>query len=225
MTERRVVVLVSGGLDSTVCSAIAAAENDHLIAVVFDYGQRHRRELESAAEVAAYFGAELLTVTLNARDWGGSALTDDLVEVPVSREIDESIPATYVPARNLVFLSIALGIAEAREADQVFIGVNALDYSGYPDCRPEFIESFGETGALALKRGVEGNPVRVVAPLIKMTKSEIVALGCELDAPLDLTWSCYLGGNDPCGVCDSCVLRARGFAEAGVDDPALSGSR
>ena len=129
---------------------------------------------------------------------------------------------TYVPARNSIFLAVALGVAEARQLDAVWIGVNAIDYSGYPDCRPEFIEAFRAVAATGQKRGVEGNPVRIATPLIELTKAEIVRLGTEVDAPLHLTWSCYQGGDRPCGLCDACVLRARGFAEAGMDDPALA---
>jgi 7-cyano-7-deazaguanine synthase len=212
------VVVLSGGLDSTVCMALA---NQHppLLAITFDYGQRHRIELERAAAVAAYYGAEQLVVKLDASQWGGSALTDEHIAIP--DEGGEGIPVTYVPARNLIFLSVAMGVCEARHADAAYIGVNALDYSGYPDCRPEFIESFAATAALALRRGVEGHPVEVRAPLIVLSKADIVRLGLELGAPLHLTWSCYRGGPVPCGACDSCHLRAKGFAEAGVADPAL----
>src|SRR4051812_16573073 len=192
------------------------------LAVSFDYGQRHRVELQRAAAVAAHYDAEHLTVPIDLTGWGGSALTDASIAVPDARTSDPTaIPVTYVPARNLIFLSLAMGIAEARNADVVYIGVNALDYSGYPDCRPEFIRSFAATAALALKRGVEGRPVDVRVPLVDLTKSQIVRLGVELGAPLHLTWSCYRGGERPCGTCDSCVLRAKGFAEAGVTDPAL----
>lgn len=189
--------------------------------VTFDYGQRHDRELEAAAAVAEHYGAEQVAVTLNADAWGGSALTDPAIEIPLDREIDASIPPTYVPARNLIFLSVALGIAETRDADAVYIGVNALDYSGYPDCRPEFIDAFESAAKLGLRRGVEGRPISIKTPLIAMTKAEIVQEGIRNGAPLDLTWSCYSGGRSPCGMCDACVLRARGFSEAGIADPAL----
>jgi 7-cyano-7-deazaguanine synthase len=190
--------------------------------LTFDYGQRHRRELDSAKEVAHHFGADHVVVSFDARQWGGSALTDD-IDVPKSRELDESIPVTYVPARNTIFLAFALAVAEAREADRVYIGVNALDYSGYPDCRPEYIEAFQVMANLAQKRAVEGNPVRVETPLIDLSKAEIIRLGLDLEAPLHLSWSCYEGGDRPCGACDSCVLRARGFEEVGRPDPALAG--
>lgn len=214
------VVILSGGLDSTVCMAIAARDDEApLVAMSVDYGQRHAVELERAAQVADHYGADHLVVRLDLSQWGGSALTDPSIDVPTPG--GDGIPVTYVPARNLIFLSVAMGIAEARHLEAVYIGVNALDYSGYPDCRPEFIESFAATAALALKRGVEGSPVAVRAPLVHLGKAEIVRLGLELGCPLDLTWSCYRGGATPCGTCDSCVIRARGFADAGVADPAL----
>ena len=212
--------MLSGGLDSTVCLALAAREGS-VVALTFDYGQRHRVEIERARLVAERYGAEWLCVQLDASQWGGSALTDASVDVPVDGVEADVIPVTYVPARNLIFLSVAMGVAEARDAGAVYLGVNALDYSGYPDCRPEFIDSFRATAALALKRGVEGNPVELRTPLIDLTKADIVRLGVEVAAPLELTWSCYLGFERPCGECDACRLRAKGFAEAGVDDPAL----
>ena len=212
------VVVLSGGLDSTVCMGVASPLG-RLIALTFDYGQRHRVELDRAAAVARHYDAEHLVVRLDASQWGGSALTDPSIPVPPP-SADGTIPVTYVPARNLIFLSVAMGVAEARDADDVYLGINALDYSGYPDCRPEFVASFAATATLALKRGVEGHPVTVVTPLVDLTKAGIVKLGLEVGAPLHLTWSCYLGGAQPCGTCDSCVLRAKGFAEAGVVDPA-----
>ena len=216
------MVVLSGGMDSTVCLALAATRHRQVSAVTFDYGQRHRREVEHASRVAGHYRAHHLVVALDASGWGGSALTDADVEVPEA-SADGSIPATYVPARNLIFLSVAVGIAEATDADAVYLGVNALDYSGYPDCRPEFVASFRATAALALKRGVEGRPVDVRTPLIGLTKAEIVRLGLELEAPLHLTWSCYREGDRPCGRCDACRLRARGFEHAGVADPVLAG--
>ena len=213
------LVVFSGGLDSTVCAAMAAAEGP-TTTVTFDYGQRHAVEIAAAARVAGRLGAEHLVVPIDLSQWGGSALTDPAIDVPAPG--GEGIPVTYVPARNLVFLSIAMGMAEARDLDAVWLGVNALDYSGYPDCRPEFVESFRATAALALKRGVEGRPVDVRAPLMEMSKADIVRLGLSVGAPLELTWSCYRGGEAPCGVCDSCGLRAKGFAEAGVADPAVT---
>lgn len=223
------LVVLSGGLDSTVCLALAAERaqpRERLVALTFDYGQRHRIELERAAAVAGHFGADHLVVRLDASAWGGSALTDATIDVPDAGGEDRGgqagIPVTYVPARNLIFLAVAMGVAEARDVDAVTIGVNALDYSGYPDCRPEFIASFAATAALALKRGVEGNPIEVRTPLLDLTKADIVRLGLSVGAPLALTWSCYRGDPRPCGTCEACGLRARGFAEAGATDPALA---
>jgi 7-cyano-7-deazaguanine synthase len=216
------LVILSGGLDSTVCMAVAAATGP-VVALTFDYGQRHRNEIDHAAGVAGYYRAEHVVVPLDLTGWGGSALTDASIDIPVGEDAPAAeIPVTYVPARNLIFLSVAMGVAEARDLDSVSLGVNALDYSGYPDCRPEFVESFGRTAALALKRGVEGNPVRVETPLIHLSKADIIKLGVQTGAPLHLTWSCYRGGVKPCGACDSCRLRAKGFAEAGIPDPALA---
>lgn len=224
--EGTALVVLSGGLDSTVCMAVAREDGaEQLLAVTFDYGQRHRIELDRAAAVAAAYGAEHLIVAIDMRGWGGSALTDASIDVPPANagadRGDGSIPVTYVPARNLIFLSLAAGIAEARGADALYLGVNALDYSGYPDCRPEFVDAFRAAAALGLKRGVEGDPLDVRTPLVDATKADIVRLGVDLGAPLHLTWSCYRGGPGPCGDCDSCALRAKGFAEAGILDPAL----
>jgi 7-cyano-7-deazaguanine synthase len=208
-----------------VCLAACAEEghpSEPLVALTFDYGQRHAVELERAAAVSEHYGADHLIVRLDASAWGGSALTDRNIDVPDAGANDDDIPVTYVPARNLIFLSVAVGVAEARNLDTVVLGINALDYSGYPDCRPEFVASFVETARLALKRGVEGHPVQVVTPLLDKTKADIVRLGIALDAPLELTWSCYRGEARPCGTCDACALRAKGFADAGRPDPALT---
>jgi 7-cyano-7-deazaguanine synthase len=223
------LVVLSGGLDSTVCMAVAAADHPAgVVALSFDYGQRHRVELDRAAQVAAHYRAEHLVVRLDASRWGGSALTDSGIDVPEPagpEAAGDDIPVTYVPARNLIFLSVAAGVAEARGADDIYLGVNALDYSGYPDCRPEFVRAFEAAAALALKRGVEGHPIVVRTPLVALRKAEIVRLGLELEAPMHLTWSCYRGAERPCGHCDACALRAKGFAEAGVPDPALPDAR
>jgi 7-cyano-7-deazaguanine synthase len=218
------LVVLSGGLDSTVCMALAAEEPGPTpLALTFDYGQRHRVELDRAAGVAGHYRAEHLVVHLDTSAWGGSALTDDAVDVPAAGS-SAGIPATYVPARNSIFLAVALGVAEARDLDAVWIGVNAVDYSGYPDCRPEFIEAFRGVAATGQRRGVEGDPIAIRTPLIGATKEEIVRTGTAHGAPLHLTWSCYRGGDRPCGSCDACVLRAQGFASAGIDDPALAAS-
>lgn len=220
---KRAVVLLSGGLDSTVAAAIAKERGFELHALSFDYGQRHKRELDSARAVAKALGAASHTVmTVPIAAYGGSALTDERIAVPTGRDeaaMGADIPVTYVPARNIVFLSLALGLAEARDAEAVFIGANALDYSGYPDCRPEFFAAFEEVARRGTKRGVEGKPFSVQVPLQHMTKADIVREGLRLKAPLDLTWSCYQGGEKACGVCDSCALRLKGFREAGATDP------
>jgi 7-cyano-7-deazaguanine synthase len=218
----KTVVVLSGGLDSTVCLADAVTQGDAVIALSIDYGQRHSVELDRARAIAAHYGVEHIVQRLDLSAWGGSALTDASIDVPTANLDADGIPVTYVPGRNLVFLSLAVALTEARGFNQVSIGVNALDYSGYPDCRPEFIDSFRRTAGLALRTGVEGSPVDVITPLIDMTKAQIVRRGVELGAPLELTWSCYRGFDKPCGDCDSCVLRAKGFAEANVIDPALA---
>jgi 7-cyano-7-deazaguanine synthase len=215
------LVILSGGLDSTTCAGIASVETDRWVALTFDYGQRHRRELESARAVAGHYGVDQLMIEFDARRWGGSALTDS-IPLPKGRAIDDSIPVTYVPARNTIFLAFALAVAEARGLDRIYIGVNALDYSGYPDCRPEYLAAFQAMADLAQKRAVEGSPVKIEAPLIQMSKADIIRRGTELGVPFDLSWSCYEGSDQPCGECDSCVLRAKGFEEVGMSDPALA---
>jgi 7-cyano-7-deazaguanine synthase len=219
---RRAVCLLSGGLDSSTCLALARREGYQCWALSFDYGQRHRVELEAARKLAAHFGAaDHKVVTLAA--FSHSALTGD---APVPKhasvaEIGSEIPVTYVPARNTVFLAVALAWAEVLEAGDIFIGVNALDYSGYPDCRPEFVQAFERMANLALKAAVEGRMrVRIHTPLIGMSKADIVRLGKELGVPFGLTRSCYDPGPEgqPCGACDSCLLRRKGFEEAGVED-------
>ena len=245
-------MLCSGGLDSTVCMAIAAREVGIGVALSFDYGQRHVRELESARAVARHYGADQLVVRLDATDWGGSALTDPSFDVPRARDSLAGVPAreqeaispghasggelvgarsearagpseipiTYVPGRNTIFLAVAIAVAEARDLDVVYLGVNALDYSGYPDCRPRFVDAFRTVAALGTKRGIEGRPVEISAPLIELRKVEIVQLGLRLLAPLELSWSCYEGASSPCGVCEACVLRQAAFDHARVADPA-----
>jgi len=224
----RAVVLLSGGLDSATTLAIARAEGYECHALSFDYGQRHVCELESAKKVAAALGAvQHLTLRLDLRAIGGSALTAD-IEVPKGRSdeaMSAGIPVTYVPARNTIFLSHALALAEVLGAEDVFIGVNFLDYSGYPDCRPEFIEAFEKLANLATQAGVEGRSrFRVHTPLIELSKAQIVARAYELNVDLSLTWSCYAPEPDgrACGQCDSCLLRKKGFAEARLADPVPS---
>jgi 7-cyano-7-deazaguanine synthase len=226
MSPTRHVVILSGGLDSTTCMALAEREADGPpLALSFDYGQSHRIELERAAKIAGHYDSEHLVVSIDASAWGGSALTDRSIDIPEPTESDAGgIPVTYVPARNIIFLAVALGVAEARDADAVYLGVNALDYSGYPDCRPAFVDAFRAVAEVGQKRALEGRPVDIRTPLIDLTKAEIVRLALDLGAPVELTWSCYRAGPEPCQDCDACQLRARGFADAGAADPALATS-
>jgi len=215
----KAVVLLSGGLDSTVCMSLARKEGREVIPISFAYGQRHSRELQCAKAVAEYYQVKRhVIIETDMRQIGGSALTAD-IEVPQGQEERKEIPVTYVPARNLIFLSYALGLAEVEGAEKVYIGVNAVDYSGYPDCRPEFIEKFQAVADYATKTGVEQKRIVMETPLQYLTKAEIVRLGMKEKAPLHLTTSCYQGGEEACGVCDSCVLRLKGFREAGYEDP------
>jgi 7-cyano-7-deazaguanine synthase len=222
--QPRAVVLLSGGLDSATALAIARSEGFAPYALTLQYGQRHAIEVEAARRVAAQLGVERhVILPIDLRAFGGSALTGD-APLPVGRtpeEIGHGIPATYVPARNTIFLALALGWAEVLGASDLFIGVNAIDYSGYPDCRPEFLEAFERLAAVATKAGVEGGRFRIHAPLVRLTKAEIIRRGLELGVDYALTTSCYdpAPGGAACGRCDSCVLRLRGFAEAGLTDP------
>jgi 7-cyano-7-deazaguanine synthase len=218
--RRSAVVLLSGGLDSMVTAAIAREQGFAIYALTIDYNQRHRRELQAAERIATELGAaKHVVMPLDLRRFGGSALTDEIA-VPKTG-VGEGIPITYVPARNLIFLALTAGFAEASGAPDIFIGVNALDYSGYPDCRPEFIASFAETARLATKAGVEGKPFAIHAPLQHMTKADIVREAARLGLDTAWSWSCYDPMRDgaACGLCDSCRLRLKGFAEAGLRDP------
>jgi 7-cyano-7-deazaguanine synthase len=228
----KAVVLLSGGIDSSTTLAIAKAEGFQIYALSFDYNQRHKRELESASMVASVLGVEKhLVISFDLREIGGSALTSD-IEVPKERMKDLSlIPVTYVPARNTIFLSFGLAWAEALKAGHIFIGANAIDYSGYPDCRPEYLKAFEEMANLATKISVEGAlRFEIKAPLVSMKKSDIIREGTRLGLDYALTWSCYdpqpkhvrgseFGEMIPCGQCDSCMIRAKGFEEAGTKDP------
>lgn len=220
----RAVVLLSGGLDSYTAAAIAKAQRFALFALTIHYGQRHAREVEAARAVARALGAERhLELAVDLRAIGGSSLTSDAA-VPRERDLESAeIPSTYVPARNTIFLSLALGWAEVLDARDIVIGVNALDYSGYPDCRPEFIGAFERLANLATKAGVEGASFRIHTPLLTLGKADIIRRGLELGLDYGLTHSCYDPSPEgrPCGACDSCVLRAKGFREAGVADPVL----
>ncbi len=223
--KKKAVVLLSGGADSTTALAVATREGYETYALSFRYGQRHKYELECAARVARYFNVfEHVTFDVNIGAFGGSALTAD-IDVPKNRAIEDmehDIPVTYVPARNTVFLSIALAWAEVLGAKDIFIGVNALDYSGYPDCRPEYIEAYERMANLATKAGVEGRQnLRIHTPLIQLTKAQILRLGQSLAVDYALTSSCYDPSDhgEPCGRCDACLLRLKGFREAGLEDP------
>ncbi|AFZ03597.1 7-cyano-7-deazaguanine synthase QueC [Calothrix sp. PCC 6303] len=221
----KAVILLSGGLDSSTVLYQAQADGCECYAISFDYQQRHRRELESARFLAKKLGVrEHQIINFDLRQWGGSALTDNQLDLPESRSLEEMadhIPITYVPARNTIFLSFALAYAEAIASERVYIGVNALDYSGYPDCRPDFIQAMQEVFRLGTKQGREGEPISIIAPLINLKKTEIIQLGNQLGVPWELTWSCYAGEEKACGVCDSCLLRLAAFKELGLVDPIL----
>lgn len=221
-TKRNAVVLLSGGLDSSTVLAMARAEGFSCHTLSFDYGQRHITEIEYAKRLAERFGATHRTVRIDIGQFGGSALTDGDIDVPTDGA-EEGIPITYVPARNTVFLSYALGYAEVLESHDIFIGVNAVDYSGYPDCRPEFIDAFETMANLATRIGVEGQPVKIHTPLIDLTKAEIILAGDKLGVDYGETVSCYQLDEQgrACGGCDSCRLRRAGFEAAGIKDPTL----
>jgi len=226
--KKKAVVLLSGGLDSTTCLAIAREEGFEPLAVTFDYGQRHRIELEAARRVADAAGVPLMTVQFDMRLWGGSALTSDRIEVPpASGKEPAEIPVTYVPARNLIFLSFGVSYAETIGAQDLYIGVNSLDYSGYPDCRPDFIRSFTRTAQLGTKAVDEGWTFQIHAPLQTLRKTDIIRRGLELGVDYSLTHSCYDPEPDgsPCEKCDSCYLRTRAFEELGMTDPLLEKKR
>ena len=217
---KKAVVLLSGGLDSITCLAMARQQGYECYTISFDYGQRHRSELAASKSISSlYQVADHKTVKLDLDNMGGSALTDDKIKVPETEQA--GIPVTYVPARNTVFLSLALGWAEILEADSIFIGVNAVDYSGYPDCRPDFISAFQHMANLATKAGIEGRKITVETPLISLTKAEIIHSGTSLGVDYSITVSCYQANDEgeACGKCDSCRLRKQGFESAGIPDP------
>jgi 7-cyano-7-deazaguanine synthase len=210
--------LLSGGLDSATALYVARSKGYRCSCLIVDYGQRHRREIRSAKAVARAAGCPAVVVKIRL-PWGGSALTNRKIPVPVARslrQIGQGIPATYVPARNTIFLSLALGFAEASGAEGVFIGANFLDASGYPDCRPAYYRLMQRVVRAGTKAGVEGKEIRIMTPLIRLTKAQIIRKGLRLGVPYAKTWSCYLGGQRPCGRCDSCLLRAKGFKKAGL---------
>ena len=226
--SKSAVVRFSGGLDSTTCLALALEQGFDAVPLSFDYSQRHKVELTAARRILTHYGIDrhyVFNVAL-FREIGGSALTDTDIAVPHHQsveELPEGIPATYVPARNLVFLSYALGVAEMHDATDIFIGVNALDYSGYPDCRPAFIQAFERTANLAVKAGVEGGGIRIHTPLMELTKAGIIEAGSAIGVPFHLTHSCYepTAAGLACATCDSCLLRRQGFIQAGVPDPTV----
>jgi len=226
--SKKAVVLLSGGLDSATTLYFAKAKGFQCYCLIFDYGQRHKKEIASAKKIAQRAGCAWQIIKLSL-PWKGSSLLDKKLKIPEfsnstnSINSSNSIPSTYVPARNIIFLSFALSCAEAIKASSIFIGANAIDYSGYPDCRPEFYRAFIRAVNLGTKAGVEGRGFSIFTPLVKMTKAGIIKLGTRLKVPYELTWSCYQGGRKPCGKCDSCNFRARGFQEAGYRDPLLRG--
>lgn len=225
---KNAVILFSGGIDSTTCLAYAKSQGFNCHAISFNYGQRHFAELHAAKKIAAYFGATHHTADIPLAQLGGSALTDASIEVPDYKKSNE-IPATYVPARNTIFLSFALGWAEVLKADDIFIGVSAVDYSGYPDCRPEYIDAFQKLARLATKIGIEKGKITINTPLINLSKAETIKLGISLGVDYSMTVSCYKAttNGEACGTCDSCVLRKNGFNDANIQDPTiyLPGSR
>lgn len=219
----KAVILLSGGLDSSTVLYQAKADGCECYAISFDYQQRHRRELDAAKTIARVAGVVAhQVISFDLRQWGGSALTDEGIDLPTGRSLAtmaSEIPVTYVPARNTIFLSFALAYAEAIAAERVYIGVNALDYSGYPDCRPDYIQAMQEVFRLGTKRGRLGQAIAIVSPLLALRKTEIIQLGNKLGVPWQHTWSCYAGEEKACGVCDSCQLRLAAFAELGLSDP------
>ncbi len=217
------IVLLSGGLDSATAAAQAIADGYTVTALSLNYGQRHVRELLAAKQIAAHLGIqEHFVMAVNLAQWGGSALTDDTVAMPLEGIQSDVIPITYVPGRNTVFIAIALSLAEAKNAAAVYLGINAVDYSGYPDCRPDYLEAYQYLATLSSKAGLEGKAPRLVAPLVMDSKAEIVRRALELGVPIAQTWSCYQGEVAPCGLCDSCRIRDRALIEAGQADLATS---
>ena len=219
MNQKKAVVLLSGGLDSATVAAQAQVDGYDVIALSLFYGQRHERELEAAkALVQSLNIQEHHLLDVNLSQWGGSSLTDSSMAVPIEETSSDVIPSTYVPGRNTVFISIALSLAEAKQAEAIYLGINAVDYSGYPDCRPEYLAAFQTLAQLSSKAGIEGHAPKLVAPLVMDSKVDIVHRALRLGVPIALTWSCYQGGALPCGVCDSCRIRDRALIEAGRSD-------
>ena len=217
--KAKAVVLLSGGLDSATSAAQAIVDGYDVIALSLNYGQRHDRELHAANQVAAHLKIQdHFVMQVNLAQWGGSALTDPAIAVPTEGTQSDAIPITYVPGRNTVFIAIALSLAEAKSAEAVYLGINAIDYSGYPDCRPEYLAAFQHLATLSSKAGLAGRAPKLVAPLVNDSKVDIVHRALHLNVPIALTWSCYQGGDQPCGVCDSCRIRYRALIKAGRAD-------
>ncbi len=224
MKNKKAVVLLSGGIDSSITLYLALKKGYDCFCLIFDYGQKHKKEIQCAKKIAkrAKCKYEIIRFEL---PWKGTSLLDKKLTIPKNRttqQIKKEIPSTYVPARNTIFLSFALSFAEAINAGVIFNGANAIDYSGYPDCRPEYFSALEKVSSLGTKRGIEGKSIKFLTPLIKMSKTEIIKTGIKLKVPYQLTWSCYQGGKKPCQNCDSCLLRAKGFKELGITDPLLS---
>ncbi len=221
---KKAVVLLSGGLDSATTLYLAKKQGYKCLCLIFDYGQRHKKEIESAKKIARAALCPIQVIKINL-PWGGSSLLDRKLRIPQSDNVKgkSTIPSTYVPARNIIFLSFALSFAEGAGAEAIFIGAHIQDYSGYPDCRPEFYRAFKKVILTGTKAGVEKRGIKIQTPLIRKTKSQIVRKASQLGVPFALTWSCYQGGRVPCGECDSCYYRAKGFQEAGSPDPLIKG--
>lgn len=225
MSQPRAIVLLSGGLDSATAAAQAIADGYRVIALSFNYGQRHQRELEAARAVAGHFViADHHFIDVNLAQWGASSLTD-LAQTLPQDGIEGGIPSTYVPGRNTVFIALALALAEAKGAEAIYLGINAVDYSGYPDCRPEYLAAFQQLAQLSSKAGLEGHAPKLVAPLVMDSKVDIVRRAMKLGVPIEQTWSCYQGGAEPCGRCDSCRIRDRALIDAGYPQLATSGGK
>jgi 7-cyano-7-deazaguanine synthase len=223
---KKSVVLLSGGLDSATTAAIALKDGYRAIALSFRYGQRHHQELQAAAKIAKALDIkEHYVIDVNLSQWGGSSLTDQSMTLPQSGIQLDEIPSTYVPGRNTVFLAIALSLAEAKNATAIHLGINAVDYSGYPDCRPEYLQAYQQLANLSSKAGIEGHAPQLIAPLVKDSKADIVRRALGLNIPIADTWSCYQGGSSPCGLCDSCRIRDRALIEVGRSDLATEVGR
>ena len=226
MYQPKAVVLLSGGLDSATVAAIAKTDGYEVIALSFRYGQRHERELTAASRIAEILEiSQHHIVDINLGSWGGSSLTDRTMDLPTDGIDPDIIPSTYVPGRNTVFIAIALSLAEAQKASSIYLGINAVDYSGYPDCRPEYLQTYQNLIALSSKVGIEGNSIQLIAPLIRNSKIDIVKQAIALGVPINETWSCYQGDSEPCGVCDSCRLRDEALISAGYPELATTVGR